>query len=159
MASKVEGQISVSEAAELLGLSPQAVRDRVKNGGLGGEKKGRYWYVNHADVLSAPRPKRRSVSLHTIQEEIAELRERETERDQGFRQILDVVERERDRYRAEAATAKEAALRVNAAASELRDAVFSLLQNTEQQSAALTQLLAPLTPEEASKLGSGNEPR
>lgn len=54
-----------------------------------------------------------------------------------------MTERERDRYRAEAATVKEAALRLVGSAQETHSVVSGLLTVLEQQQEALVQLLAP----------------
>ena len=60
-----------------------------------------------------------------------------------------------DRYRADAATSREAALRVNAAAKDLREVVRRLLGVLDEQSEALTQLLAPATPADIHPDGPG----
>jgi hypothetical protein len=71
--------------------------------------------------------------------------ERLAARESAFEQLVEALQRERDRFRAEAASAKEAALRVNAAARDTDKAVRGLLEVLEAQADALTQLLAPST--------------
>jgi hypothetical protein len=56
------------------------------------------------------------------------------------------LESERDRYRSDAIAAREAALRLNAAAAEARAAAGSLLNALDAQADALTQLLTPGSP-------------
>ncbi|HUX86329.1 MAG TPA: hypothetical protein VMW65_04955, partial [Chloroflexota bacterium] len=67
-------------------------------------------------------------------------------RELAAERLVRAIEADRDRYRADAATSREAALRVNAAARDLRDVVQRLVGVLDEQSEALTQLLAPATP-------------
>ncbi len=57
--------------------------------------------------------------------------------------LLAATERERDKHRADAAAAREAALRVVAAAQEANSAMSGLLGVLQRQQDALVQLLAP----------------
>jgi hypothetical protein len=68
------------------------------------------------------------------------------ERDRAAGDRLAAIEDERDRYRAEAAAAKEVALRVNAAAREAGEGTRKLLEALELQADALSQFLAPGSP-------------
>jgi hypothetical protein len=68
------------------------------------------------------------------------------DRELAAERAIRAIEADRDRYRADATTSREAALRVNAAAKDLREVVGRLLGVLDEQSEALTQLLAPATP-------------
>lgn len=66
-------------------------------------------------------------------------------------ELVRALERERDRYRADAAAARTAALAVNSAARELDGAVRAMLDVLAHQSDALIQLLAPGSPEDLTR--------
>jgi hypothetical protein len=61
---------------------------------------------------------------------------------------LDALTRERDRYRADAATMREAALRLNALAGDACGAMRQTLEMLDQQRDALAQLLSPGSPQD-----------
>jgi transposase-like protein len=144
--------LRVSEVARRLGVTSQAVRDWIRSGQIVARKSDRIWIVdgNSVECFAATRrdlklaPARVEDRLRELTEAVAQLSAREA----ASAQLLRAVERERDRFRAEAAASKEAALRVNSAAREVDQAVRHLLEVLELQADALTQLLAPSSPED-----------
>lgn len=149
---------SATEAARALEVSPQTVRNWIRNGTLAGRKSNGTWRVEVRSVETrlAERPAKLSHALPPTEvqsriDELASSVQRLLERDQAAERLLASTERERDRFRAEALAAREAALRVNAAARETDAAVRHLLDVLRQQSEALTQLLAPGSAEDLMK--------
>jgi hypothetical protein len=146
--------VRVGLVAEDLGLSPQGVRDLIRGGKLTGCKdpRGR-WLVEASSVaeylerygrkkpgdLGHPRIEQR---LDKLARSIDSLREASA----LSARLLTATERERDRYRADAATAREAALRLVAASQETNSAASELLGGLQRQQDALIQLLAPGSP-------------
>jgi excisionase family DNA binding protein len=147
-------ELRVSDAARRLSVTSQAVRDWIHAGHLPARKEGRLWLVREQDVdrlaagraASQPRASTAGVEdrLRELTEAVALLNEREA----ASAALVEALARERDRFRADAAASREAALRVNAAAREIDRAVRGLLDVLELQSDALTQLLAPASPED-----------
>jgi hypothetical protein len=143
--------IRVGSVAKDLGLSTQAVRDLIRSGKLEGSKdpEGR-WLIDAAsaaaylathgrrkpDAASVERIERR---LDELAQAVATLKESNTD----AANLVEAAERERDRYRTDAATARGAALRLVGSAEEKSQVVESLLKILQQQEAALLQLLAP----------------
>lgn len=143
--------IPVTQAADRLGVTQQTVRNRIRAGELEGTKDGREWRVSEASVdrAAAPRAVKTRPTVSGIESQLDGLRlaiEGLTQREAAADRVVAAIERERDRYRADAAASKEAALRVNAAAIEIDKAVRQLLRVLELQADALSQLLAPASP-------------
>lgn len=150
--------VGVGTAATELGLSPQAIRDRIRAGQLDASKgpTGR-WEITSASIdgyIAAHGRRRRAGEADFNQEVMCRLDELATSidllrKDRGASVgLLEPVERERDRYRAEAASAREAALRVVAAARDTYAAIEQLLPVLREQNDALAQLLAPGSPQD-----------
>ena len=169
--------MSATAAAERLGISSQAVRDRLHARTLRGHQTetGR-WRIDPTSVeQAAPRNDSGRASDedmgHRVRELTAEMRGlaaavREltagaprvnaleatvaalTTRDAATVERLRSLERERDRYRSDASAVRAAALAVNAAASDLDGSVRQVLEVLAHQRDALTQLLAPGSPED-----------
>lgn len=145
--------ISASEAAERLGVSSQTIRNWAKTKKVKARKvAGKYW-VELSSVGATRLPDAPAGEPSSIHE--ARLKELEARVDQlaaaqasGADSNLSAAEAERDRSRAEASSAREAALRVNAASEELAKAVRGLLDVLTLQSDALRQLLAPASLED-----------
>lgn len=147
--------LGVTEVARRLGVTQQAVRDWIHGGQLEAEKPGRAWIIDQASfdrfALDRPPSPSRTTSAGIGHDRLAELAaavDRLVARESASDELLAAVQRERDHFRAEAAAAKEAALRVNSAAREIDKAVRGLLGVLELQSDALTQLLAPSSPQD-----------
>jgi excisionase family DNA binding protein len=165
--------MTASAAAKRLGISSQAVRDRLHAGTLRGHQTdSRRWRIDSASVEQAvPRDKRDEDLGHRVRELTAEMHElaaavRElaagaprvnaleaavaalTTPDAATVERLQGLERERDRYRSDASAVRAAALAVNAAASDLDGSVRQVLEVLAHQRDALTQLLAPGSPED-----------
>lgn len=169
--------MSASAAAERLGICSQAVRDRLHAQTLRGYQTdtGR-WRVDAASVEQAVRRADRGRAAdedleHRVGDLTAEMRELAaavrdlaagaprvnaleaavaalTTRDAATMERLRGLERERDRYRSDASAVRAAALAVNAAASDLDGSVRQVLGVLVHQRDALTQLLAPGSPED-----------
>jgi predicted site-specific integrase-resolvase len=139
--------VSVTETAKLLGLTPQAVRDRIRAGSLPGQKddRGRWRIPPHAvPAASGVSAESQAVDarLATVERQVADL----VDARELHIEFVSTLSAERDRYRADAAAAREAAARMNVALAETRDTVRSLLNALDAQSEALTQLLTPGSP-------------
>ncbi len=70
--------LSVSQSADILGITPSRVRALIKNGSLNASKIGRVWLLEEKDVLQrvsenpkAGRPKTKAKSHHRISEQEA----------------------------------------------------------------------------------------
>lgn len=150
--SLLDDHIPAAQAAQQLRVTPQTVRNWLRDGQLEGAKRGTRWFVERTSIelreLDAGGPQTAGREIEDRLDEIAISVERLLSQESQSSQLLAAVERERDRYRAEAATSKEAALRVNAAAAEIDGAVRRLLKVLELQSGALEQLLAPSSPQD-----------
>lgn len=141
----------VGPVAKELGLSTQAVRNLIRSGKLKGSKDPEdRWLVDTASVAAYlethGRRKPDAASTERIEQRLDALAAAvaalaETNVDAVSRAVI--AERERDRYRAEAATARGAALQLVGSAEEKSQVVEGLLKVLQQQEAALLQLLAP----------------
>jgi excisionase family DNA binding protein len=148
--------IGVGQAADELGLSTQAVRNLIRSDKLDGHKDpGGRWRIDAASVSDRVakygRRKRAESDVRGIERTLDELARSidfllESERSSA--RLLDAVERERDRHRADAATARDAALRLVASAQDTDSAVSELLGVLQKQRDALVQLLAPGSPQD-----------
>ena len=124
--------LTTGAAADELGVSTQTVRNFLRASSLQGAKSesGR-WRVDAASVeeyLAANGSKlERPDTRDRIDELTVAVRELSA-RDVAAERLVADFQRERDRYRADAAAAKGAALAVNAAARELDHAVRSMLE-------------------------------
>jgi Helix-turn-helix domain len=146
--------IGVSKAAEELGLSPQAVRDLIRSKKLKGQKNSADRWRIDPDSLS------RYLSEHGRKEGVLSGLERLGQRlDELDRRIdslsdlaavaaLQAAERERDKYRSDAATLREV-VRLYAESTEETEAAFANLRAASQkQREALAQLLRPASVED-----------
>lgn len=146
-------EFSTAEAAQRVGVTAQTIRQWCESGRLNGRRIGnrRVWRVDAESVrsIAAARGVKEDTVSPDVEAELRLLREslaRLEARDDNAAGLLAAIERERDRYRADSAALREAALRVNAAARETYQAVRHLLVILEEQSGALEQLLAPASP-------------
>lgn len=141
--------VGASEAARRLGLTPQAVRDRIRLGTLPGHKNERgQWRVPEAALPAAANEPAATLAkrVAALEREVEVLRTARGEHDG----LLAAIAADRDRHRADAIAAREAALQLNVTIAELRASVRSLLNALDGQAHALTQMLAPGSPEELS---------
>jgi helix-turn-helix protein len=138
-------------AAAELGLSTQAVRNLLRSGKLAGYKdpEGR-WLIEVESLTEYlalhGRHKPAVPGLGELERKLDELtRAVGSLQESNFAaaRLLEVTERERDSHRAEAAAARETALRLIGSSRETRAAVFQLLTAVEHQEEALVQLLTP----------------
>jgi excisionase family DNA binding protein len=151
-----ETLVGVGQAAEELGLSTQAVRDLIRSGKLAGSKdlRGR-WLIDAASVsgyvAKHGRRKRAALDAARIERRLEKLGrsvDSLLEANTSAAQLLEAVERERDRYRSDAAATREAALHLVASAQDTHTAVSELLGVLQKQGGALVQLLAPGSPQD-----------
>jgi excisionase family DNA binding protein len=144
MPTRFAKSIGITEAAERLGLTTQAVRNRIRAGTLPGTKdeRGR-WRIPSGAVPRAPLtaviPDSLDDRVAALERELGALREAQAHREAD-------LQNERDRHRADAVAAREVALHLNAAVAEARAAAQSLLNALDAQADALTQLLTPGSP-------------
>lgn len=141
--------IRVSQVAEELRLSPQAVRNLIRGRKLHGRKIDGRWLVEAASVrryLAAHGPRRRTDG------DLVQLQQQVNELTQAVEAILQadaskrpqqMVEQERDQHRADAVTSKEVALSALASARVTRSAMSQLLEVMRIQEEALIQQLMP----------------
>lgn len=156
-------EISATEAAAIAGVTCQTIREWCKGGLVDGIQTGprQIWRVSAPSLQSflGQRGKSpRADALSQTQSAVAKLISAVAElRDGGGASpaLVASLERERDRFRAEAAAVREAALLVNSASRELYGAVRSMLEVMRQQGDALEQLLAPASPLDLMADGSG----
>jgi len=145
--------VSTGDAAEQLGVTPQTVRNWLQDSELRGHRDGRgRWQIETASVeeyLAQHGRGNNGRSVADLQREIerltvivGELRASET----TSAQLIEPLERERDRYRADASAARAAALSLITAAREIDGVVRQTLRVLELQADALVQLLAPGSP-------------
>jgi hypothetical protein len=157
--------VTVAEAAEILDVSEQTVRNWCRQRLLECEVKSpRKWFVDrtsveryHADhprpgrsAEAFPSPPESSDTLASLREELLRLSKAVHDlRDRsGDSSELEAIEWQRDHYRADAAAVRAAAISINTAAQELRAVLVSLLAVLDTQSEALSQLLAPASPQD-----------
>jgi excisionase family DNA binding protein len=148
--------IRVSIAAARLGLSPQAVRNLIRSGKLDAAKdpEGR-WLLNAASVKEylalRGRHKPETLGLAGVERDMRAIAEDvRALRDSGAATtgVLEELERQRDRYRAEASAARAASLSLIGASRETRAALGGLLDSMRHHEDALIQLLTPGTAED-----------
>lgn len=146
-------RIPVRDAATRLGVSPQTIRNWLRRNRLKGRMQGRTWLVDTKSIEALePRISRHAGNAtqpSDIEHDSAQLAEtvnRLVQREAAAERLLESIERERDRFRAEAAASKEAALRAIASSVEAQKAARQLLDALELQSDALAQLVAPSSP-------------
>ncbi|HEV7564399.1 MAG TPA: helix-turn-helix domain-containing protein [Microbacteriaceae bacterium] len=150
--------IRVSTVAGQLGLSSQAVRNLIRSGKLDAAKdpEGR-WLLNAASVEEylalRGRHKPPILGLAGVERELQGIAENvRALRESGATTsgVLEELERERDRYRAEATAARAASLSLISASRETRAALGGLLDSMRHHEDALIQLLTPGTAEDLS---------
>jgi predicted transcriptional regulator len=141
--------IRVSQVAEELGLSPQAVRNLIRSRKLHGRKNDGRWLVEAASTSRylAAHGRRRHVDgdLVRLQQQVNELAQAVEAILQGdtSKRSQRIVERERDQHRADLVTAKEVALGALASARATRSAISQLLEGMGKLDEALVQQLMP----------------
>lgn len=155
--------LTVAVAAARLGVSDQTIRNRLRSGPLRGRKDASgYWQVEAASVeeyrADGSQLADADLADGDVASQLEELNVKVDEllaRDAASADLVASLQRERvalgrerDHHRADAAAAKAAALDVNAAARELDGGVRSMLEMLRRQSDALTQLLAPGSPDD-----------
>jgi hypothetical protein len=146
--------IRAARVAGDLGLSPQSVRDLIRAGKLTGRKDpGGRWLVEASSVAvyleRYGRKMRGDLGPAGVEQRVDELArsiDLLREASVSSARLLAATERERDRYRADAAAARAAALRLVAASQETNSAASELLGGLQRQQDALIQLLAPGSP-------------
>lgn len=156
--------ISVSDAADQLGMSSQAVRDLIRSNKLDGRKNASdRWRVDPNSLsryISEHGRKERGASpVELLEQRLNELTRRvdslQESTAEGSR--LETAERERDRYRSDASTLREVA-RLYVEASEDTDAaVASLFAASRKHRDALAQLMRPGSPEGLMSSGGRGE--
>jgi excisionase family DNA binding protein len=141
--------LTTKAAAVALGVTQQTVRNWIDSGKLKGTRSGRPYQVTSQSVeqILAQEGKRTLAPRHRSQTEIDALA-KEVRRLADQSAAVAALASERDRYRAEAATLREAAAQVNAASREAYAGMRQLLDAMQLQSEALSQLLGPSTPDD-----------
>lgn len=160
MASTKRRDLSTGTAAEALDVSPQTIRNWVRRGTLAGTQtaSGRLRVdaesveavLRRRSVMTEPAsgpPRSLEATLNDMQRILIELQEK----DLASTRLLEAVERERDRFRAEAGALRDASLQLVSATSETDAGVRKLLDVLERQREALVQLLAPQSPEDLTR--------
>jgi excisionase family DNA binding protein len=147
--------LSVTEAARRLSVTGQTVRNWIRSGELDGRKQGSKWVVAAKSVDAAasalavaPVVPAAPAGVEERLDRLTAAVERLAQRETASSKLMAALQRERDRFRAEAAASKEAALRVNLVARETDQAVRRLLDVLALQADTLAQLLAPSSPED-----------
>jgi hypothetical protein len=150
MSDASEAYISVKQAAAALGITPQAVRDKVKKGEIRARTDARAWSVRGDDVqrlvrssAKHSRPAKRPGSARPGVEAAGS-----QERLRQLEEELTTIGAERDRFRADASAARESALAMSGAAADLVEATKLLTSALEGQISAVVQLLTPGSPAE-----------
>jgi hypothetical protein len=152
-----DGRITVGRAASELGLSPQAVRNLIRAGKLVANKAPNdRWRLDGRSVssyLAAHGRKKQhdAVAADEIKRRLDDLTRSIDvlmDADRSSVRLLEALERERDRYRADAAAVRAAALGLVASAQDTQSAVAQLLEVLQRQGDALVQLLAPGSPQD-----------
>jgi excisionase family DNA binding protein len=150
--------ISVTQAAQALGVSGETVRKRLTSRELQGEQQAnRRWRVAKAsvDASLAKVGKQRhlpvgdlaglAAELQRLSDKVDRLEEHVRESDRE----LERVRGERDRYRSDASTLRATALHVQAAASDAAGTLRTVLASLEDaQAQALSAMLAPGFPQD-----------
>jgi excisionase family DNA binding protein len=147
----VSQTVSTGEAARRLGITQQAVRDRVRAGTLSGRREGREWRVDAANLPSKAPATPRALSTGVIAQRLTDIESRLSEMSsaqQSADSAAAAIARERDRYRAEAAAAREAALRLSGVTRDAVGAARQLLEALDAQAEAIAQLVGPGSPQD-----------
>lgn len=139
--------LTATEAAAKLGVSSQSVRNWIRGGNLIATKGQNGRWLVAADSVEH---RCRLLGRDRLCLGASDAPRAESGRTAGddSERLIAALERERDRHRSDAAAARAAAIELNAAAREIDGAVRHLLDVLTRQSDALTQLLAPGTPED-----------
>jgi hypothetical protein len=123
------------------------VRDRVRAGTLAGHKdaRGRWRIIEAGLPVDLPAPVDQATLARRVDQLAKDIEAIRTERaDQA--ELMAAIARERDAYRAEASTARDVALRINASARDARTALRMLIDALDNQGEAVSQLLLPGSP-------------
>jgi excisionase family DNA binding protein len=98
-----DGFLTLSEAANLLGVSDDAVRKRLKAGSIKGKKVGKRWLIDPESIRkpSGNTPDTKDVLIGQLQEHIRFLQEQVTVKDEQLSRLLTDLEgwREQVRYK------------------------------------------------------------
>lgn len=146
--------MTVSQAASALGVSTETIRKWLKNGLLTGElaTTGGRWRVDtasvHERIANFGQKSSRADDIAALSAKIEQIARDVDRLAADPSGDLETVTKERDKYRAEASTMRETALRLNAAAREVNGAVRQTLDVLEFQSEALSELLGPGSPQD-----------
>lgn len=154
--------VSLKQAAQQLDENAETTRLRIGRGELRGEQRGRggRWFVEPqslANLVSArggsQRPEARIGSLESKIDQLTSAVEQLRSDMQGLRSDpieqrvdLETLARERDRYRAEASTLREAAIRANAGQRSMAEGFRKVLDAVDENANALSELLGPQSP-------------
>ena len=150
--SVADDRIGAGQAADELGLSTQGVRDLIRAQKLDATKgpNGR-WSINATSVEGYLEEHGRKRGR--TQSDVDSMRERLAELGQSIAVLMEdrrssdrlfqALERERDRYRADAVASRAAAAAILASTKDTYSAVEGLLDALRKQENALTQFLTP----------------
>src|SRR5438132_105074 len=116
MQSDPAQDIGTGEAAKLLNVTTQTIRDWVRGGKLRAVRtqSGRF-RIDVASVEALLEPDRNGPTSGKVEDTLSEITGALADlqaRDRAAEQLLEAVERERDRFRAESATLRGAALQL-----------------------------------------------
>jgi chromosome segregation ATPase len=147
--------VPLKEAARQLGETRERTRQRLIDRQLVGEQRGkkRLWFVDAKSLATVLEALGRvanddlaalAAEVKRLASEIAALKAAQSPSDQELGRLRG----ERDRYRAEAATMREAAIHANAAQRAAVESFRRLLDALEEQADAVTELLGPRSPED-----------
>lgn len=142
--------LTTAQVAEVLGVGEERVRQLCRAGELAARKvrSGREWQVDatavagRAGSVARPRRPRSPAPAGPSLDELAEAVARRLDWPLNEATLCE-VERERDRYRSEAAAVRESALHLSRAVTEVRAGMTALLDAMDEQAEALAALLAP----------------
>lgn len=151
MPSTKSQTVGTREAARRLGISQQAVRDRLRAGTLSGHQARGEWRVAAAQLPAQAPPTTNAATHSAITERLAAIEQRISSMaaaQEAAESAGDAITRERDRYRAEAASAREAALRLAGVTRDAVGATRQLLDALDAQADAIAQLVGPASPQD-----------
>jgi chromosome segregation ATPase len=144
-------------AAAALGESTENTRLRAKRGALVAKQRGRRneWFIESKSLAkllgdlgrtprTAPAIDELAAEVRLLAAEVEALKGRASTSDDEVQSLR----LERDRYRAEASTMRETAIRANAAQRAAAAGFRQVLEALEEQANALTELLGPRSPSE-----------
>jgi excisionase family DNA binding protein len=144
--------ISATEAAKRLGVSSQTIRNWIGTGDLRATKQRDRWVID-PDSLAVLGKRRGVLRASTAPPELAiqvgeliRMVSAISDRQDELMRSMDSLRQERDRFRAESATARESALAANAVAAKTQEAVGQLLEALQLQTNSVSQLLLPALP-------------